>query len=264
MAVYALAVPLQSTYGLTALLECSMELRTVAAGARSLEEAGGHIVAFLRDHFADKVTGESALPLVRMYATQRTDQLTPELRDYALAAGSDARSGPDVQCLTLLATAGEEERWNDRRQSVGHKAIPLPSVESIRRMPMVARLIDQMGIDARHVVDPDPALFHHLGEKSFNVLYVADAREHPSVPAQADFVIPYGIRSMIGFGGVLPDGMFVVIVLFSRVVHPAERRRRLRRRRAQRQARSAPAARRSGIRGPADSSPHRARAGRTH
>lgn len=197
-----------------------MELRTVAGDAQSLEEAGGRIVAFLREHFVDKVTGDSALPLARMYVTQRTDQLEPTLRDYATAAGADTRNGPDVQCLTLLATAGEEEAWNDRRRSQGHKAIPLPSVEAIRRMPMIAQLIEQLGLDPRHVVDPDPELFHDLVERSFNVFYVADAREHPSVPAQADFVIPYGIRSMVGFGGVMPDGMLVATVLFSRVEIP--------------------------------------------
>lgn len=213
-------MPLQTTYGLTALLQCSMELRNMAEGALSLEEAGDRIVSFLRGHFIDKVTGQSALPLVRMYVTQRIGQLEPSLRDYAMAAGVDARSGPDVQCLTLLATAGEEDAWNDRRRSVGHKAIPLPSVEAINRMPMVAQLIEQLGLDPRHVIDPDPSLFHDLDERSYNVFYVADAREHPSIPAQADFVIPYGIRSMVGFGGVLPDGMLLAVVMFSRIPIP--------------------------------------------
>ncbi len=197
-----------------------MALRTVADGAQSLEEVGRRVVTYLREHFIDKVSGQSALPLVRMYITQPVGQLEPALRDYALAAGVDARSGPDVQCLTLLATAGEEEAWNDRRRSVGHKAIPLPSVEALHRMPMIAQLIEQLGLDPRHVVDPDPELFHDLDERSYNVFYVADAREHPSIPAQADFVIPYGIRSMVGFGGVLPDGMLLAVVLFSRVPIP--------------------------------------------
>lgn len=197
-----------------------MAMRTLADGSRSLEEASGRIVHYLRDHFVDKVTGQSALPLVRVYVTQRVDQLEPALRDYAVAAGTDSRVSGDVQCLTLLATAGEEDAWNDRRRSVAHKAIPLPSVEAIRRMPMVAQLIEQLGLDPRHVVDPDPALFRDLDERSYNVFYVADAREHPAIPAQADFVIPYGIQSIVGFGGVLPDGMLFSIVMFSRVAIP--------------------------------------------
>ena len=209
-----------TTYGLTALLECSMTLRTMGDGATSLESAAGQAVRFLRSHFVDKRTGESALPLVRCYLTQRADHLEPAIRDFATAAGTDSRIGPDVVCLTLLATAGEEPAWNDRRRSVGHKAIPLPSVESLKRLPMVSQLFDELGVDARRVVDPDHQLPPEVERRPYGVFYVADARDHPSVPAQADFVIPYGIRSALGFGGLLPGGETFAVVAFSRVPIP--------------------------------------------
>lgn len=199
-----------------------MRLRTLGEGTQSLEEVGGKVVEFLREHFIDKSTGASALPLVRCYVTQRLDQLEPELRDYAVAAaGSSVRVDGDLQCLTLLATAGEEVAWNHRSRSVGHKAIPLPSVGAINRMPMIAQLIEQLGLDPRHVIAPDPALFRDLDERSYNVFYVADAFENSAIPAQSDFVIPYGIRSVVGFGTVMPDGLFLAVVMFSRVQVPA-------------------------------------------
>lgn len=198
-----------------------MQLRTVGEGAQSLEDVAGQVVGFLREHFVDKNTGTSALPLVRCYVTQRLDQLEPDLRDYAVAAaGSSVRFAGDLQCLALLATAGEEDAWNHRSRSVGHKALPLPSVGAINRMPMVAQLIEQLGLDPRHVVTPDPALFRDLDERSYNVFYVADAFENPAIPAQADFVIPYGVRSVVGFGAVMPDGMLLAVVMFSRVPIP--------------------------------------------
>ena len=215
-------VTADTTYGLAALLECSMELRTVGAGATSMESAADQVVRFLRSHFVDKQSGRSALPLVRLYLTQRAGQLEPAVLDFATAACTDIRIGPDVVCLTLLATAGEEEAWNDRRRSVGHKAIPLPSIETLQRLPMVSRLFEQLGVDARRIVTGDRDVTPEVERRPYDVFYVSETRDHPSVPAQADFVIPYGIRSAIGFGGVLPDGETFAVVAFSSVPIPAE------------------------------------------
>ena len=207
-------------YGLTALLECTMELRTLGDDASCMEDAADEVVRYLRSHFLDKLTGESALPLVRFYLTRRMEQLEPSVQDFAVAAGSDSRLGPDVACLSLLATAGEEDAWNDRHRSVSHKAIPLPSVEAVARLPMISRLFEQLGVDARRVVHPGPDVPLEEERRPYGVFYVADAVDHVSVPAQADFVIPYGIRSAIGFGGILPHGDVYAVVAFSRAPIP--------------------------------------------
>ncbi len=181
-----------------------------------MEQAARRGVQFLRDHFVDKDTGGSALPLVRIYVTQQSDQLEPHVRDFAVAAGADSRIGPDVVCLTLLASAGEQETWNDRNRSIGHKAIPLPSEQAISRLPMVSQLFDQLGVDARHVIGPGGALVADE-RRPYGIFHVEEARDHPAIPAQADFVIPYAVRSAIGFGGILPAGEMFAVVAFSRV-----------------------------------------------
>ncbi|MEA2685794.1 MAG: phosphoserine phosphatase RsbU/P [Actinomycetota bacterium] len=218
-------MPVHGPFGGGNLLQCSTTMRAVADGATSMEEAATSVVSHLRSQFVDKETGDSALPLVRFYLTQRIDELEPALQDFARAAAtSEEYAGPGVVCLTLLATAGEEPGWNDRRASVAHKAIPLPSVEAVHRLPMVSRLIEDIGIDPRHLVDPDPALFHDMEERAYDVFLVPEARDCPHLPDQDGFVIPYGIRSVVGFGGALPDGAFFVVVLFSRVPIPASTR----------------------------------------
>jgi len=186
-----------------------------------MEEVASAVVTYLRGHFNDPVTGEPALPLVRFYVTRRTDELEPALQDIARAAGTDARVGGDIPCLALLGTAGEEPSWNDRRASVAHQAIPLPSVAALRRSPMVAQLVEQLGLDPRHILEPDPELFRDLEERAYNVFFVPVARDSPHVPDQDGFVVPYGIRSVLGFGGVLPDGALFAVVLFSTVPIPA-------------------------------------------
>ena len=206
---------------MTALLRCSTELRTIGADATSMEEVASDVVRHLREQFVNKESGESALPLVRLYVTKRCAELEPASQDFARAAGSDAFGDPNVVCLTLLATAGEEPAWNDRKASVSHRAIPLPSVEALLRSPMISQLVAQLGLDPRHVIEPDPVLLRDIEERTYNVFYVPETRDSPYVPAQDGFVLPYGIRSALGFGGVLPNGALFAVILFSTVPIPA-------------------------------------------
>ena len=94
-----------------------------------------------------------------------------------------------MTCLALLASA-EKAAWNDRRQSAAHKAIPLPSVEALHRLPMVSQLVKQLGLNPRHIVEPDPALFRDPEERTYNLFYVAEARDSEFVPAQNDSWCP--------------------------------------------------------------------------
>jgi serine phosphatase RsbU (regulator of sigma subunit) len=196
-------------------LVCGSEIREAAADSRSLEGAAGDMASYLHTRLVDKETGRGATALVRIYKTHLFDDLEPDLQDFAAqrAPGVDLTGAP---CLTLLGTAGDEATWNDRRASADHQAIPLPSAEALRASPMIARLVRQLGLEADEVVSPDPALFRSLDERSYDVFYVADARQSPYVPAQ-DFVDRYGVRSVIGFGGMLPPASVFAVVLFATV-----------------------------------------------
>lgn len=127
-----------------------------------------------------------------------------------------------MKCLTLLATAGVQPEWNDRRRSVGYQAWPLSGLDINGQYPMFAQLIQQFGVDLDTVVQPDPALLVDLDHKTFNVFHVADAVGSPYIPAQANFVIPFGIRSVLGFGGILPTGNLFTVILFAKVHIPRE------------------------------------------
>lgn len=202
-------------FGLEDLLECSSQLKSLGQGQTSMEGAAGEIVRDLHARFIDKRTGQRALPLVRFYKVLPFERLEPELQDVALAAGPGAGSLTGVPCLTLLASAGEEPAWNDRRQSRSHRAIPLPSREAVLRLPMVAGLVTELGLDVDDVVQPPPERLELLDRRTYGVFYVPDAVDSPLVPAQKDFVVPYGIRSVVGFGGMLPSGSLFAVVMFS-------------------------------------------------
>jgi len=56
-----------------------------------------------------------------------------------------------------------------------------------------------------------------MAQTTYNVFYLPEAAGNKYVPAQEDFVIPFGVSSVLGFGGILPSGNLFVIIMFSRV-----------------------------------------------
>jgi sigma-B regulation protein RsbU (phosphoserine phosphatase) len=197
------------------MFECSSALRSVCEASTSMEDAARAVVGYLRESFVEKSTGERSLALVRFYKSHPYDRLEPELKDAAAAASPAQAHLSGVQCLTLLGTAGEEPAWNDRTQSRGHKAIPLAGEEAVARSPMISRLIAGLGLDVAELAASDPDEVQELERRAFGVFYEPEALHSPHVPAQNDFVIPHGIRSVLGFGGVLPDGALFAVVMFS-------------------------------------------------
>ena len=70
----------------------------------------------------------------------------------------------------------------------------------VERAPMIASLLRQMGLKLEAALNLDSGLILDADQHTFNVFLVEHAEGNPSIPAQADFVKPYGIRSALGFG----------------------------------------------------------------
>ncbi len=127
------------------------------------------------------------------------------------------------RCLTLFGTAGVEDQWNDRRQSVSHAVIPLLSPEMVAASPMIARLFTQLGIEISSLFEVNRAeklKFTDPTDRDYNIFYVPDAQTSQFIPAKSGFVIPYSIRTVVGYGSVLPDGDLYVVILFFKVLIP--------------------------------------------
>ncbi len=209
-------------FSLGDMTTCEAALRTVGAGARSMEEVASRIVRYLYDNLTGEVPGERACALVRFFKTHPYADLDDELRGVADSWLERTAPSGAMRCLTLLATSGERPEWNSRRRSVGHRAIPLPSKRAIARIPMISQLIKQLGLEGSALMNPDRALMMDAEQRTYNVFYVPEARGSPYIPAQADFVVPVGIRSVLGFGGLLPRGDLFAVILFSKISIPRE------------------------------------------
>ncbi len=199
------------------MLRCSRGLRNAASNAHSTDEAATAIVGYLHSQSADPVTLEPQCALVRFYRTASYRDLDPSVQAFAASRLGVSAPDPAMKVLSLTATVGIEPQWCDPGLSVDHRAIPLPSVEIVEQAPMIAELIRAMGIEIADVVSPPIALFENADGRTYNVFHVEHARGSPFIPAQSGFVIPYGIESVVGFGGLLSTGEFFAVVMFSRV-----------------------------------------------
>jgi two-component system NtrC family sensor kinase len=200
------------------LLALARRLREAEIDATSMEDVAQRMVDLIDDSLTD-ADGEPACALVRFYVTQRYADIGSVLQSAAMdVAPEELRDEvhADTRCFTLIATTGRRPEWCDRRRSVNHRSIPLVSEELVARLPMVAGLLRDLGVDARSVVHPEVGDRMERHHRRYDVFHVEDAAGSPAVPAK-DFVEDYGVRSAVGIGGVMPSGELFCVLLFSRV-----------------------------------------------
>lgn len=191
-------------------------LRHSTKDALSMEAAAQAVVRHLRTAFVDPETGKPAFVLARLFQTEELQHLPADLRERATHDGPLTES---ARVLTLLATEGDLPEWCDRRRSQDHQAIPVSSPELVANAPMISALIRGLGLDVDAVVTG--ATERDVLRADFDVFHVQEAEGAESVPGQ-QFVREHGVRSVLGFGGVLPSGHVFSVVMFSRVAIPVE------------------------------------------
>jgi len=210
-----------TSFGLGDMTRCCMALRGFGRDADSLEAVAVRIVRHLADRMRDSDGGRQCA-LVRCFKTHPYGDLDDSLQRFARDAMGRPPASDETKCLTLLASAGVRPEWNSRHTSLGHRALPLLDAESVSRFPMIARLVGDLGVEIGDLLQPPESITIAGKPRGYSVFYVPEAIGSPWIYAQQDFVIPFGIRSVVGFGGLLPDGELIATLLFARVPIPAE------------------------------------------
>lgn len=198
------------------MTECGAALRKLGNRADSMEEVANRITQYFYEQFLDPETGENDFALVRFFKTHAYRDLNSELQHFVDRMLGESPEQQDMKCLTLLATAGDRSEWNDRSASTGHQAIPLVSEQMVAQAPMISQLIHQLGLTINNVLSPDPNLLVNLQERTYNVFHIPEAKGCNHIPAQEEFVQPFQIKSVVGFGGILPSGNLIAVILFSK------------------------------------------------
>ena len=214
-------MPLLATVTSEDLQAIGDALQTIAADSNTVEECAQRWSFYLYDNFR-KDGDESACVLVRCFRTNRFASLSTELKDLASESAGGTVLDPHTQCLVLLGSAGNNPQWNSRHKSEGHRVIPLLSSQMVARSPMIAQLFHQLGIDVHGMLAPSDEFLLGQHTRALDVFYVPDAQGSAHIPAQKQFVIPYGVRSVVGFGGVLPSASVFCVIMFTRVLLSAE------------------------------------------
>ena len=209
-------------FSLGDMMRCGRDLRARSERAKCMEEAASETVRYLYESCRDPERDAPACALVRFYKTHPYGSLERSQQIFARGIVGSQPIHSEMRCLTLLATIGEEPQWSSRHTSRAHRAVPLASANMVEQAPMIAQLIRDFGLQIEHVLRPGPELMRDRGGRSYGVFHVENAIGSPYIPAQSDFVEPYGIRSVLGFGGALQTGDLFAVIMFSRVTIPRE------------------------------------------
>lgn len=184
-----------------------------------LQEAAQTCARLLYEEFTESVV------LARLFVTLPFSDLPARDKTFVSALADAKEIKPllneKTQVLSLLGTHGAEAGWSDRHQSQGHLGIPLVTADFVESIPMVARLMSDMGIgsDWFDKFEPD-ILVKNLG-RAAGVFYVRDAKtrldaRNRKVVSAQDFVAAHDIRTVFGLGGSYLNGSFITIILFTR------------------------------------------------
>ncbi len=210
-----------SRFGFGDMMDCRGRIRELFADdPPTLEAAAERSVEFFRRELVDE-RGQPACALVRFFKTHPYRDLPEGLQAVVREASPEAVSIPDLRCLTLVATRGDEEDWNSRLTSRGHRAIPLMSVEMVQQAPMIAQLITQLGFPSQ------TSFAHHARCSSTRtdhpqrLLRAAGAREPPHRCAGR---VRGPLRHSVGpwFRRVASSGDLFAVILFSKVAIPPD------------------------------------------
>ncbi len=200
------------------ITEASAAIRNYGKKALNAQDLASYVANQFYSNLRTTESRTKVCALARFFKTVRFDDLTPELQKIALGIAPKLES--DSRCLVLLGTAGERKQWNSIGSSAHHRVIPLVSSEMVNQSPMIARLFTELGFDISSLFRADKSrakLFLDPSDQDYNIFYVPEASESPYIVAQNEFVAPERIRSVAGFGSMLPDGELYAVILFFRI-----------------------------------------------
>jgi hypothetical protein len=188
-------------------------------GRGALDQAAQALVDELYERFSDSIV------LARVFATVPFGLTPPPVQRFVSKLLSDrglaALVGEETTVLALMGTRGALPGWNTRLGSRGHLGIPLASPELVEEIPMVSRLLVELGVQVQGVASKSGYITKVVGNLS-GVFYVEDAgrarddKGRPIIAAQ-DFVATHGVKTVFGFGGAyMLERSFAVIIVFAR------------------------------------------------
>lgn len=195
------------------------ELSVKIKECKTLEQAAMEAMGLLYKEFSDTIV------LARLFVAVPYGKLPTDNRSFVseLARTHNITDliNDETYVLSLLGTKGVDPAWNDRRNSKGHVGIPLASADFIDRIPMMSRLLKEVGLDLSWIDRQEAVATKTLAGLS-GVFYVSDAEtavddKGRKIISAQDFVQANKIKSVFGCAGGYPiSKTFITMIVFCR------------------------------------------------
>lgn len=168
---------------------------------------------------------QESVVLARVFLTVPFDGLTPVRRRFVqdlagqCGVGKSLRTATPV--LSLVGTWGADESWRDPLSSRRHLGIPLVSAAFVDSIPMISRLLREIGVPLEWAETYDTASIERTIGRTAEMFFVADAeravdQKGRKIISAQDFVSDHGIKAVFGVGGVYAGGQILVLMVFCR------------------------------------------------
>ncbi len=205
---------------ITQIVPVINKVKGVVADCNSLEQAAQNMVNMLYNEYSE------SLVLLRLYATVPYGKLPATNKDFVnkLAQTNNLSSQitDATMILSLMATRGTMTSWNDRHKSRGHVGVPLVSAAFIDQIPMMSRMLKEVGLDMSWIERKDSNMIIDAMGRVSGIFYVEDAatamdhRQRKIITAQ-DFVTANQVKTVFGLaGGYATNPVFITLIAFTR------------------------------------------------
>ncbi|MBC8551448.1 MAG: PAS domain-containing protein [Candidatus Brocadiales bacterium] len=200
---------------LAKVLEQSQFTKEKCKDTSTLEETAQKLMKILYQTFITD-SSNSAIVLTRFFKSCSYCDLPDDIQGYIKQKEARTIIPPQDKYLTLLGTWGDLEEWRHREKSENYKAFSLNDSDVLYKFPMLSAVFSQIGYKIPTAIEPDKSIIVDKQDIDYGLFYVEDAKGSKYIPKQAEFVVPFGVKSAFGIGGHYVGTDIYAIIIFLR------------------------------------------------
>jgi hypothetical protein len=211
---------LLSQAGFSQYIELKERATAAIKQTRTFEKAAQVFIDEIYKSFKESIV------LARVFASLRYRDLPIDVRQFVDGLGSakgvKGLISDKTMVLALMGTNGVNPDWRDRKMSDGHLGIPLASVAFVEAIPMISRLLKELGLGLDWIESDDTEIVRNTVGSMTGMFFVPDAlnakdNKGRDIIAAQSFVRGYNVQSVLGFGGgFLLTDTFAITIIFLR------------------------------------------------
>ena len=200
---------------LTKVFELSQFIKDKCKDISTLEDSAQELVKIMCQSLVTD-NGQSAIVLSRFFKSCSYSDLPDDIKGYIKQKEGRNRISPQDKYLTLLGTWGDLEEWRNREKSKNHKAFSINDKDMFYKIPMLSAVISQIGFKMPTTIEPYEKIIVDKQDIDYGVFYVEEAKDSKFIHTQSEFVVPFGVKSIFGFGGNYASTNFYAVIVFCR------------------------------------------------